>query len=535
MAENLSAQSLVKALGLERRSVESYRSRLKVLLRAIMRVVLLSSMFEASVGMAVTVGQLLVIGVGGWLVIDGQLTFGTLVAFIGLLPTFFQPITALADVGQQIQHAAGAIDRMVEILDEPLTVASREGAVGLPPVRGELRLEHVDFGYDTDRGILHGLDMTIEGGTHVAIVGPSGSGKSTIVNLLLRFWDPDEGRILFDGQDLRDVTLESLRSQIGLVFQETFVFDTTLRENVALAREGASDADVVAAMQAARLESWVESLPGGLDTLLGERGVRMSGGQRQRLAVARALLRDPSILILDEATSALDAATEAEILETLETAAEGRTTVSITHRLSLSARSDHVFVLDQGRIAEQGTHAELVRAGGLYQRLYEEQMAHVSAGLAPVGIEVASLRTIPLFSGLRGSELASLAERVTAEQHAAGAEIVRQGEEGTKLCFIGSGEVEVVVTDNGREQRINRLNDGDFFGEMALLTDEPRAATVRTTMPTELYTLSRADFLSLLDHDPDIRRAVDESMSMRLQALREARDAGRTETAAGPK
>jgi ABC-type multidrug transport system fused ATPase/permease subunit len=535
MAENLSAHSLVKALGLEERVVASYRGRLRVLLRAIMRVVLLSSMFEASVGMAVTLGQLLVIGVGGYLVIDGQLTFGTLVAFIGLLPTFFQPITALADVGQQIQKAAGAIDRMVEVLEEPISIPEQPDAVALPPVAGEIKLEHVGFGYGPDRRILNDIDITIPGGSHVAVVGPSGSGKSTIVNLLLRFWDPEEGRVLFDGHDLRDVTLQSLRTQIGLVFQDTFVFDTTLRENVALAREGASDADVLAAARAARLESWIESLPGGLDTMLGERGVRMSGGQRQRLAVARALLRDPSILILDEATSALDAKTEAEILETLDEAARGRTTISITHRLSLAARSDHVFVLDQGRIVEQGTHAELARADGLYQRLYEEQMAHVSAGIEPVGIEISRLRTIPLFSELGSRELARLAQRLTAEHYAAGTEIVQQGDEGRQLCFIASGQVEVVVADEGRQRRINELNEGDFFGEMALLTGEPRVATVRTTMPTELYSLSRADFLSLLEHDAEVRRAVGETIAARRHALDAAtRAARRPEPVAAP-
>jgi ATP-binding cassette subfamily B protein len=269
--------------------------------------------------------------------------------------------------------------------------------------------------------------------------------------------------------------------------------------------------------------------------MLGERGVRMSGGQRQRLAVARALLRGPSILILDEATSALDAKTEAEILETLDEAARGRTTISITHRLSLSARSDHVFVLDQGRIVEQGTHAELARADGLYQRLYEEQMAHVSAGIEPVGIEISRLRTIPLFSELGSRELGRLAQRLTAERYAAGTEIVHQGDEGRQLCFIASGQVEVVVADEGRQRRINELNEGDFFGEMALLTGEPRVATVRATMPTELYSLSRPDFLSLLEHDDEMRRAVGETITARRQALDAAtRAARRPEPVAAP-
>jgi ABC-type multidrug transport system fused ATPase/permease subunit len=522
MQENLSAHAVVKALGLEERAVASYRGRLGGLLRSLMRLVLLGSTFEASVGMAVTLGQLLVIGVGGYLVIEHHLTVGTLVAFVGLMPTFFQPVTALANVGQQVQRAAGAVDRMLEVLEEPIGVPERPDARPAPRVSREIRLEAVGFGYGPERTILRDLDLTVPAGTHAAIVGPSGSGKSTIVNLLLRFWDPHEGRVLFDGHDLRDVTLASVRGQIGLVFQDTFVFDTTVRENVAIAREGATDADVRAAVRAARLEGWVASLPAGLDTLLGERGVRMSGGQRQRLAIARALLRDPAVLILDEATSALDAKTEAEILETLEHVAEGRTTISITHRLSLSARADHIFVLDEGRIAEEGSHAELVRAGGLYQQLYKEQMARVSAGVEPIGIEAARLRTIPLFSGLGPAELARLAQRLSSEQHGEGVEILREGEEGDKLFFVARGQVEVVSTGDGRDRRIGVLNDGDFFGEMALLSGDARTATVRTTMPTELYSLSRLDFQSLLEHDPGVRAAVEGTIAARRRAVAQA-------------
>jgi ABC-type multidrug transport system fused ATPase/permease subunit len=525
--ENLSAQSVVKAFGLEERAIGSYRGALRGLLRAIVRVVVLSTLFEASVGIAVTFGQLVIIGVGGYLVIRGHMSLGTLVAFVGLLPSFLQPITTLANIGQQVQRAAGAFDRMLEVLEEPIAIAERPGAEALARVPHEIRLEGVSFGYEPSRRIIHDLSLTIPAGKHVAIVGSSGSGKSTVVNLLLRFWDPQEGRVLYDGEDLRDLTISWFRDQIGLVFQDTFLFDSTLRENIALAREGATDAEVLEAARAARLGDWIESLPAGPDTVLGERGVRMSGGQRQRLAIARALLRDPSVLILDEATSALDARTEAEILETLDELAKGRTTISITHRLSLSARSDHIFVLDQGELVEEGTHNELVRAGGPYQRLYDEQMAYVGAGLAPVGIEVARLRTVPLLADLTPEELGELAERLTAEQFREGEEVVRQGEAGRKLYVLASGQAEVVVHDGTRERRVNTLNEGDYFGEMALLADEPRAATVRTTMPTQLYSLARADLLSLLDRDPDARQAVAERIAARSRALAQARAATR--------
>ena len=516
--ENLSAQPVIKAFGLEEQAVESYRARLLAVFRAILRVVTLGAVFNASVGMAITIGQLLVLGVGGYLVIEESITLGTLVAFVGLLPSFFQPITALATVGQTVQKASGAMERVREVLDEPIEIEERPGATALEPLAGEIRFERVSFGYEPGRPVLHELDLAIPAGSHVAIVGPSGSGKSTIVNLLLRFWDPDEGRVLFDGSDLRDATLASVRGQMALVFQDTFVFDTTVRENIGIGRTGASDADIAAAARAARLDDWVASLPAGFDTVLGERGVRMSGGQRQRLALARALLRDPSILVLDEATSALDPQTEREILDTLLTLTRGRTTVSITHRLSLAATADRVLVLDGGRLVEQGSHAELARAGGLYQQLWDEQQ-----GRAPrvprAALDPSQLAAIPLLAGSSAEELETLAGLLVRERYAADEEVVRQGDPGEKLYVVSRGQVEVVVGAGEGERVVNTLGEGDYFGEMALLADAPRAATVRTVVPTDLYSLTRADFGSLLERDPELRKAVEATVAERRAAL----------------
>ncbi len=373
--EHLSAQALIKAYGLEERFISDYRSRVLSLQRSKLRLAMLSAITDLSEDMTTGLAQLIVFGVGGFLVLRDHGTgvgVGDLAALLVLVKTIFSPIASLAGIGQTMQQATGSMERVNELFQEPVAVKDRPGAVPLPPLSNEIRFEGVTFRYGGNRTALRDLSLVIPAGTNSAIVGLSGSGKSTIVNLLLRFWDPEEGRILFDRNDLRDVTLASLRGQIGLVFQETFIFNTTLRANIAIGRPDATDAEIAAAAKAARLDSFIDSLPAGYDTIPGEHGAKLSSGQKQRIAIARAFLRDPTILVLDEATSALDAETEAGILETLSELSEGRTTVSVTHRISHAATADHVFVMDEGRLVENGTHAELMSAGGLYQRLFEE-------------------------------------------------------------------------------------------------------------------------------------------------------------------
>jgi ABC-type multidrug transport system fused ATPase/permease subunit len=523
--ENLSAHAVIKAFSLEERSIEQYHNRLMRLLQAVLRLVIIGSLFEISTVLAVGLGQIVVLGAGGYLVIQGHLTVGTLLAFIGLLPSLFNPISALLQVAETVGSSAGSIDRITELLDEPITIADKSDAVSMAPLTSEIRFDHVDFSYDGDRAILRDFNLIISAGQHVAVVGPSGSGKSTLVNLLMRFWDPTDGQVLFDGHNLKDVTLASLRGQIGLVFQDTFVFDTTLRENIAIGKPEAGEAEIIAAVEAAQLTSYVQGLPNGYDTVLGERGLVMSGGQRQRLAIARALLRNPRILILDEATSALDMQTEREIIATLAELAKGRTTISITHRLSLATMADRIVVLDGGRVIEEGAHQDLVRAGGLYQRLFRDQVDRGSSGeLGSGGVRgpqaiLERMRAVPLFDGLAEESLRSLAGQVTLEHFEAEEEVVRQGDDGDTLYVIARGSVEVLVRVGTGQRRVNVLNAGDYFGEMALLDDRPRAATVRTLGPAHLYSLTRNDFLALLEQQPAIRDAVAATVAGRRSAL----------------
>jgi ABC-type multidrug transport system fused ATPase/permease subunit len=527
LQENLSAHAVVKAYGLEERSIESFRGRLVGLMRASMRLGLTGQLYEGTITFATTMAQLIVLGVGSVLVIGGTIGDpGVLVALLLLLPSIIGPIASLANIGQVAQMTSGSIKRTKEILEEPIDIDEGPDAIELPPLEKEIRFDHVTFGYEPGRPILRDMNLTIPKGTNVAIVGPSGSGKSTLVNLLLRFWDPDDGHVLVDAHDLRDVTLRSLRGQIGIVFQDTFIFNSTVRDNIGIGRPDATDDEIVAAARAAQLESFLEALPAGYDTVLGERGVRMSGGQRQRLAIARALLRDPPILILDEATSALDARTEAEILETLESVVQARTTLAITHRLAMAAGSDLIFVLDQGSLVEQGSHDELLAAGGLYRRLYDEQMSHVTpAGRPRVGLEAARLKTIPLFAGLDAETLADLAQQLMPEKYGAGEDIVRQGEPGDKLYFVTRGKMDVLVSDGKTERRVNSLREGNYFGEYALLTGEERSATVRTTESTEVYALAQQDFTALVESEPKLQEMLAAYVSERRAAFAAAAEA----------
>jgi ATP-binding cassette, subfamily B, bacterial len=296
------------------------------------------------------------------------ISIGTLVAFTTLQTRLLFPIQSLLSVGVDVQTSGALFVRIFEYLDLPVDVV--EGEVELGDVRGEVRFEGVTFGYDPDGApTLADIDIAIPPGTYVAVVGETGSGKTTLGYLVARLYDAQAGRVTIDGIDVRDLTFGSLSAAIGLVSQETYLFHASIRENLAFARPGATDEEIQAAARAAQIHDLIVSLPDGYDTPVGERGYRFSGGEKQRIAIARTILRNPPVLLLDEATSALDTVTERAVQEALDTLAEGRTTIAIAHRLSTVRRADQIVVLDRGRVAESGTHAELVSLGGLYAEL----------------------------------------------------------------------------------------------------------------------------------------------------------------------
>ena len=311
--------------------------------------------------------------VWGWA--HGRLTVGDVVFVNTYLTQLFRPLDMLGMVYRTIRQGLIDMAAMFRLMDEPQEVADAPGAPALVVRRPAVSFENVVFGYEPDRTILHGLSLEIPAGHKVAIVGPSGAGKSTIARLLFRFYDPQAGRVLIDGQDIRQVTQVSLRAALGIVPQDSVLFNDTIGYNIAYGRDGAGPAEIEAAARGAALHDLIQRLPQGFETEVGERGLKLSGGEKQRVAIARTLVKNPPILLLDEATSALDTRTEQDILATLHAVAQDRTTISIAHRLSTIADADTIFVLDQGRLAESGTHTALLRRDGLYAEMWARQAA----------------------------------------------------------------------------------------------------------------------------------------------------------------
>ena len=382
LQEHLSGLREVIAFGQEQAQARRFGATMGELLRLRMRVAWMDTGIQSAQTLFSLTVQLAIFGYGGYLVARGRTSVGTLVAMRGLFAYVFQPASQLFGSAAAVQKSLGAVDRLYGFLDESPRVGERPGARAPRAGGGAVAFEQVDFAYQPGLPILRGGSFVAEPGELVALVGPSGAGKSTLASLLLRFYDPDAGRILLDGSDLRDLTLAGLRAQVGVVFQDTFLFSGSIRENIAFGRAGASEEEVVAAAHAAHAWEFIARLPAGLDSPVGERGVQLSEGQKQRLAIARALLRDPRLLILDEPTSALDARSEHLLQAALETLLRGRTAFVIAHRLATVRRADRILVLDGGRIVEQGRHDELLARPGLYRELYTLQFGALVDGRA---------------------------------------------------------------------------------------------------------------------------------------------------------
>jgi ATP-binding cassette subfamily B protein len=337
------------------------------------KAITLSSAFSPLIRMVIVVGFTFAIVFGGFAVLEGRLNAGLFTVMAYLTQRLLWPLTKLGETFDLYQRAMASTRRILDLLDAPVAIQDGPDTLPVADVAGEMVFDHVEFGYHGDLPVLHGVDLSMPAGETTAIVGPTGSGKSTVVKLMLRFYDVDRGAVRLDGRDVRELKLASLRGAIGFVSQDVFLFPGSVHDNVAYGDPAATRAEVEAAARVAEAHEFILELPQGYDTVVGERGQKLSGGQRQRLSIARAVLKNPPILVLDEATSSVDNETEAAIQRSLERIGKGRTVVVIAHRLSTVRNADRIYVLSEGRLKEQGTHEALLEAGGLYASLWGVQ------------------------------------------------------------------------------------------------------------------------------------------------------------------
>ena len=523
VAENVQSQRVIRAFGLRTQSHARFRASIDALhaasTAAEFRVAMLSVLSKYSIAFV----QLSIVAAGALMAFAGSIEAGTFAAFVALLTEFTWEMTVVgSDVLPQIRKAGSGIRRVDEILDAGPIVERPHDAVAPPQLQRSLRFEKVDFAYNAgDQLQLDRLDAEIPAGLNVAVVGRNGSGKSTMLNLLLGFYPPQSGIVWIDGVDLASVDLDEWRSQCGVVFQDTYLFNWSLRDNVVVGQHGLDDADVMRAVEAVGLGGLLERLPDGLDTVLGPSGRQISGGERQRIGLARAIVRRPRLLLLDEVTAALDPATELEIRRAIERLSEGRTVISVTHRLRAAEDADLVIAMDGGRVVESGPLRTLLDRGGITSEMWSKQQGFtISRDGGDAAISPSRLGSMALFNHFNETQLADLAKRFSPRLYDVDDVVVRQGAPAERFYIIARGVVEVIVDDDHSPQVIAHLEDGDFFGEMALLDRAPRNATVKAVTPTTMLSLERRQFESLLNDWPEAAKMIETVAASRAEQNR---------------
>lgn len=492
--ENVHAQIVVKAFDLAEFSRSDFLARLRVLGSRIIRVAWFSSLVERSAYAGIMILQVALLAIGAFMVWKRTMTVGGLASFQAVFLSISNSLATVTQYFPTLVQAGSSLHGIEDLLwREP--IAMDKGTQPLPGQFGHIVFDDVTFGYHAAQPSLNGLTTSIPLGSFVGIVGTSGSGKSTMLTLLMRLYDPDQGLVAIDGRDVREFRLDEFRSLFGFVPQESFLFDISIRENIRLGNIAATDAEVEAAARAAEIHNAIQLLPRGYDTPAGERGSRLSGGQRQRIALARALVRNPAILVLDEATSALDPIAEAAIRSTLERLRQGRTIVSVTHRLDSVVSANHILVLDEGRLLQHGTHGQLLDHDGPYRRLWTKQHRfQLDAANHQAAISIDRLRLVPVFYGMPDDLISEAVRLFQTEEFPKNKIVIRHGEIGASLFIIVRGRVELSDETPAPFSRPTILEDGDCFGERALLDPMPELENVRTLTECVFLTLNRAGY-----------------------------------------
>ena len=508
--ENVAAQPVVRAFVLGPHFVKAFGARNRHLAELTYRSHFASELVDRSSKIGNAVLQIAVLACSAVLAFDGVLSIGQLTAFQALFLLLGANVDYVMQYLPRMIRSTGGVHRIDSLLRAEPDADEGSGAASHVSFDRDLSFDHVTFSHSGSRVDLDDVSFTISKGSYVAFVGASGCGKSTVLSLLMRMYDPEGGAVRIDGTDIREVRQDVYRSLLAPVLQESFLFDTSVRENIRMGRLDASDPEIEVAARAAEVDDAVRRLPGGYASTVGPRGQRLSGGERQRVAIARAILSDPAILVLDEATSALDAAAETSLNETLTRLAKDRTVVNVTHRLASVVDHDRIFVLHEGRLVEDGRHEELLALDGVYAGLWSKQAGfHLSPDGARAEVTAERLAAIPVFSALDHGLLADLAGDFTTERWPPGRVVVYQDDPADRFYVIVRGTVTAArVADDGTPLVSRVLQDGDYFGEVGLLHNVPRTATVRTDAPTVLLTLNRERFSRLLERVPELRDAL---------------------------
>ncbi|MGI9585609.1 MAG: ATP-binding cassette domain-containing protein [Acidimicrobiia bacterium] len=519
---NLRAQRLLRAFVLRDQARERFRLRIAHLRDASYRAESRIALEMVLAEYAVEVVKVLIIIVGAVFAFSGSLDPGSFAAFAAIVTEFAYQASVLGmDVLPSIKQSEAGIRRIDALLAIPIRESTGASEMS-PTMSTDIDFDGVVLRYhESDpEAQLRGLSMTIPAASYIAIVGPNGSGKSSILNALLGMYELEDGRIMVGGVDHTTIDRDDMRRRVGTAFQETFLFDATVRENVALADDSCSEEELMNALDESGLSKVVAKLPHGMDTHVGSDGVTLSTGEAQRIGLARALLRDPEMLLLDEIASGLDPATEAEVFAIVEELRSGRTIVSVTHRLETVKTADLIVVVEGGRVIETGSFEQLISTDGAFSSMWTKQHGFdVSANGLSARVQPERLGAIPLFSGLDDSVLGDLAAAFHTEMVVHGESVFEEGEAGDSFYVIARGVVEVVLgLGTSGERVIAVLEDGDFFGEMALLSSERRNASVRSRGTATLLRLDRRSFAQFLSTTPSARESIEEVAQQRAQA-----------------